>query len=516
MIRAKLFIVSCIIILSGSLAYATTKIANDPTNVIVGARVLGMGGAYISLADDPSAIFLNPAGLGQTKKLQLSSMSGRFANLFDQIQLTAVIPTKLGTFGIGYGGTLFNFSLPSAEVVTIGDQTRIIASGEASGKYNNTAVILAYGHEASFFNRFNFYLGGSLKLLSQELKATGLVDGTASGKEINLGLLFPVNKKIRLAVSGYNLLPDSSGGKITWSNNSTETFPARVRFGLSYKPIYAEIGQPQELKVLLDLDRYITISQPNLLHVGIEWSFAEIFFLRAGLDPTYNNDDSGNTSVANDQTYGLGLAYKGYRFDYAYHYYGNQPSNATNYFSLSYGIWPERKEIISAEVIAANQEVKLNIPLHTFSDVPATHWAADEISHLATLGILGSTLESTFQPDADVSRGDLLLVLLKLNKSLFIDSISRPKEPVTRAESLIVIFRKLEIGLPRVLERPYQDVSARHWAIKEISAAKQLGLLDFVNDNFLPNQPLTRAELAYVLFRTDKVKEELHSVPDAL
>src|SRR5512136_3110003 len=34
----------------------------------VGSKAIGMGGAFIGLADDPSAVFWNPAGLTQTSR----------------------------------------------------------------------------------------------------------------------------------------------------------------------------------------------------------------------------------------------------------------------------------------------------------------------------------------------------------------------------------------------------------------------------------------------------------------
>ncbi|MCK4513161.1 UPF0164 family protein [bacterium] len=37
----------------------------------MGARSVGMGGAYVSLADDGSALYWNPAGLSQTTGMRL-------------------------------------------------------------------------------------------------------------------------------------------------------------------------------------------------------------------------------------------------------------------------------------------------------------------------------------------------------------------------------------------------------------------------------------------------------------
>ncbi|MDD5382196.1 MAG: hypothetical protein PHH60_00880, partial [Candidatus Margulisbacteria bacterium] len=58
-------------------------IAADPTRLGVGARPLGMGKAFIGLADDAGALFLNPAGLGGMRDLAATTMTGKFINEVD-------------------------------------------------------------------------------------------------------------------------------------------------------------------------------------------------------------------------------------------------------------------------------------------------------------------------------------------------------------------------------------------------------------------------------------------------
>ena len=45
----------------------------------VGGRALGMGGAFVAVADDASGIYWNPAGLVGAKRIELSSM---YTNLY--------------------------------------------------------------------------------------------------------------------------------------------------------------------------------------------------------------------------------------------------------------------------------------------------------------------------------------------------------------------------------------------------------------------------------------------------
>jgi hypothetical protein len=67
----------------------------------VGARGLGMGGAYTALADDANAIYWNPAGLAQLDKREFTASH---AELFESTRhdfLAYAHPTSRGTFAAG-------------------------------------------------------------------------------------------------------------------------------------------------------------------------------------------------------------------------------------------------------------------------------------------------------------------------------------------------------------------------------------------------------------------------------
>ncbi len=74
------------------------------------ARALGMGNAFAALADDESAIFHNPAGLGKLHRMRIGSshslrhFPGPVENLdqFDCDPTVIVYPTRFGTYGAGF------------------------------------------------------------------------------------------------------------------------------------------------------------------------------------------------------------------------------------------------------------------------------------------------------------------------------------------------------------------------------------------------------------------------------
>src|SRR5690606_20685395 len=62
---------------------------------------------------------------------------------------------------------------------------------------------------------------------------------------------------------------------------------------------------------------------------------------------------------------------------------------------------------------------------------------------------------------------------------------------------------------------PYVDVQPGAWYLSEVSQAEELGLLDFIQDNrLMPNQPLTREEMASILAAVVRMKK--HSLPEQL
>lgn len=63
----KLLVALSIIGITTSLAYSNGFQINEQ-----GAKALGMGGAFVAQADDPSAVYFNPAGITQLEKFQFS------------------------------------------------------------------------------------------------------------------------------------------------------------------------------------------------------------------------------------------------------------------------------------------------------------------------------------------------------------------------------------------------------------------------------------------------------------
>lgn len=186
--------------------------------------------------------------------------------------------------------------------------------------------------------------------------------------------------------------------------------------------------------------------------------------------------------------------------------------------------------------------------LEKYSDVPDNYWARNEIEELGTLNIIPGYRDGTFKPEQKTKRFDYLLKLMNIGKvppatavkaNLFRDvklqdkiapylqagydkklvkgypdKRFRPYKIVNRVEGTVMTVRFANLKLETVNERPYEDIEARHWAIKEISAAKQQNMLKFALEYFYPKNDLPRAELAAMLANTPEVKKIIDELLD--
>jgi len=598
----RVLIFAFLVLIAGS-SLAEVRLTADITRLGVGARPLGMGKMFTGLADDISAMYLNPAGLAQLKTPQILSMSGKFVNSVNYLTLAAVSPTRFGTVGIGYAGAGIGFSTPVLQLTEIatGEYRVIPSTTEAvSYDYDNYAIALTYGTSVL---RPDLSVGATLKLFTETI--SGASKGSSSGYDLDLGLMFKPNPNLTLGVLGKSILPYDLGGKIKWDTGLEEAIPASVNLGASYKMKNITVGADYEF-------RPKQTDVPGYWHAGIEWWLTEIFALRAGVDQDVVGKGSGDDlAVTSNPTAGLSLLFRGFSFDYAFHRYNDIAANDTHYFSLSY-LFPEmtpkipftlsepkdkfvtdeEKIWVTGEVIDQRRvhELRINdkpayiakqgkfaeetplilklnrisveaydnegkllqsgsavgLRLKSFADVKPPYFAVRPIEFLATLDIISGYPDGSFKPLGNITRAEMCTLLMKIRgigdfkvsgkpfrdiqvshwaadyigaayRAAIVmgykDGTFRPNGLITRAEGVTMIgrFEKLTDG--EVLEAPYADVPGRHWAASKITLAKEAGWLKYLEGkNFEPQKPLTRGEVAEILFRTGTIQEKAEAL----
>lgn len=125
-------------------------------------------------------------------------------------------------------------------------------------------------------------------------------------------------------------------------------------------------------------------------------------------------------------------------------------------------------EVLLTVINRANEDLK---PGGYFTDTIG-HWAEGYIQLLYQWDVVSGTTDSTFNPNGQVTRGQLVAM----------------------------IFRASGLNVNEDYEGPatYKDIQG-FWAAKEVAILQEYGLIDiFDGQNFEPNKPVTREEMAYV------------------
>jgi hypothetical protein len=594
---------------SACLAAEEVTITSDITRLGVGARPLGMGKTFTGLSDDISAMYTNPGALGKLKEIQAMTMSGSFANLANYLTFAAIVPTNMGTFGIGYSGTGMGFTTPALDLVEIATgEYRVLPSTTetVSFNYSNYVIALAYG--TTLF-RPELSAGATFKLFTEGISGTSNAD--AHGYDMDVGLHYRPNPALSLGALARNVIPASMGGKVTWNTQQVSTLPMSYVLGANLK--LTALKDAGDINVMLDYEHkpYET-ALPGSWHTGVEWWITPFFAARGGVDQDVVGRGTGTElELSSNSTAGLSLFVGGVRFDYAYHQYNHLSENDTHYFSIVYAyekpkripieiISPKDKSTVRQAKVAVtgtakdraivvlkvnNRIVPLNLKDRSFSsevemklakntiwvagydakgklvdsqhvrvlrllsfiDVAPSHWARDPVEELATLGILSGFPNGKFKPDDTLKRAHLLVKIMQIGQMTpaapvpmpFVDvRKTQPSAPYLKAgydkklaygypdrtfkpsrladmpEAIAFAVRFSKLPQPKVLERPFQDISARHWAIKDITAAKENKMLDFLGPNLNPKKKFTRAEFAYILSHVPPIRTRIDELLD--
>ena len=535
-------------------------VAQDPTRYIPNGRILGLGKAYIGLADDTGAMYTNPAGLAQTTGWQLTSMSGKFLDEYSFLSFSGYYPTDFGVLGVGFAGTSISGAYATTiEAGTEADPIYVIDTTQPQmGNYNN-AVILSYANQLNrlpylkqlpYADRFS--IGANLKLFQAALYGDGIVGGDARGQELDLGLkFFPPQKWMTFGATLQNLLPFSLGGKLAYTSGHEESYPSVFEVGSAFNILGKEnalkkLGE-HELKLMLDFDYHPTLNNyPIVWHTGFEWKPMSIFAIRAGIDQDTAGDGKGGLTVVSDLAYGVGLYYGGFRFDYAYHTFAGAPNIDNHYFSLSYGfqppaagvpqepifieVPPDKLITFESKVPVVGKVIDPQIRKLTINDLPIKFGLKGDFSTVVDLKIGKNAIKInekkirvlrliTF-PDVKVGYWvDKPISLLAMQKIItgYPNGTFKPDGNITRAEMCTLLMKtRSQIFTREAFVTPeatgFGDVAKKHWAAAYIAQAAKLSVVKgYPDGTFKPSGNITRAEGLAMIARFAGISEEVYT-----
>ncbi len=202
----------------------TPRFAGDPLLLGAGARALGMGNAFVSISDDATAVYWNPAGLARLKRNESQVQHAeRFGGTVKHDVITAAGPSPVGGFGIG----LLRLGVEDIKLTTLEDpseslssKNRAVVSSEVGT--SDTSLHLCYGRAV----RPGIYLGTTLKLIWRNLAA-----GDGSGYGIDVGALYVPVPAWSLGLTVRNV----TRTRIRFDTGSTDRIPPSIWVGGAYR-----------------------------------------------------------------------------------------------------------------------------------------------------------------------------------------------------------------------------------------------------------------------------------------
>jgi len=268
----------------------------DELDLCVGARPVSLGGSFVAVADDPNAIFLNPAGLVQMDRAEITVMGAR---LFPGIE------------GDKLGMGLVGFVLPSGGLGTLGLGVQMFMAD----RFNKNAFTLSYARHLMGGLSLGVNLKGMMWKADLEPGDPG---PTSSGLKVGLdfGLFWRTPWKVRVGAFVRNVNQPSIANNTSLGGK----LPMEIRVGLAYERLGMLVTAELSSK-----DGVMDLSG------GVEQRFGENFCVYLG-GGQYLEKDKGSAKI----NAGVGYTFWNMHLEYGYMYLLDLPVGGAHRISFGY------------------------------------------------------------------------------------------------------------------------------------------------------------------------------------
>lgn len=271
----------------------------DFTELGMGARALGMGGAYSSICSGADSVYYNPAGLSS-----INGYTGEImhASIFRCLEKLDTFSGGLSISGIGsLGFALQRLGIDDIKITKFEEDKNGVKRPKLVETVNwaDNCFYASFGRQ--LYSSMSF--GTTFKYIRQ-----GGGDWHANGYGLDVGFQMALPLNMKFGVNFQNII-----GSVSWSTGAKDNLPLNIKVGTNYSlPIRKFSGS---LLFAIDGDikfaGYGTSSQIHSgkfsmdMHYGTEFNIANTLFIRAG---AYRSDFSC----------GAGLRIKMFTIDYAF------------------------------------------------------------------------------------------------------------------------------------------------------------------------------------------------------
>ncbi len=358
---------AAVILTLAALPAAATKYAGEFMKIPVGARAVGMGGAFSAIADDATSPFWNPAGMVYLPyKEAFLQHAEQFGSLVNHNFGGAVFPMKNGeehrsAFGISmtWVGVDDIPITPRPSGLKPGDWLDYGVDGIAetndfgqnNGKWDPGERLLITSDDLFMASSADMVLGlsyarqrgrhlawgGTVKFVRQSLPDTLVGEHVTSfGAGLDAALIYMPSDAVTMSA----VMHDLTTTYLTWSNGTREFVSPNLTTGAAFN-FYPGTGQALTWGTDLawdfegrKLDSQLKLGFLNAdLRTGLEYWFHNTLALRSGLN-------------GKDLNFGAGVRYKHFGADYA--------ASLNRFFAKDDPAFPEDHNLETTHLLSAS------------------------------------------------------------------------------------------------------------------------------------------------------------------
>ncbi len=268
----------------------------------LGTRGIAMGGAFVASADDPSAVFWNPACLVRVPGTQVQFTGTQW--FADVLYGGAVVSSEfqgIGTFAVSFA------MLQSGDM----DVTTVEQPEGTGETFNCTDMVAGLTFSRMLTDRFS--AGLTIKYVREQWD-----DVSAGGIAVDMGTLYDTGfKTLRIGMAiqhfGGELTPD---GEFTTYNSGQDSLMAYESYSM---PMTFKLGMAMDVInrgphfLTVEVDGIHPSDNVEQLGIGTEYWYNNMFALRGGY--RINTDEEGLTAGAG---FRIPIGGKTLTLDYAY------------------------------------------------------------------------------------------------------------------------------------------------------------------------------------------------------
>lgn len=261
-----------------------SKFAGEFLSIGVGGRALGLGGAFVALANDVTAGYWNPAGLSHLDYPEFTLMHDeRFGNLMNYDYGSVAIP-------VGSKATL-GFSLIRLGVDGIPDTRRALIDDNGNGflddvdRLDYTRITFFNAADWALFVSYSkksndrLSLGANVKLIRREIG-----DNSALGIGFDVAALYSPFDNFLVGAN----FQDVTTTLVAWDTGTNELISPTMKLGSAYffEFLGGKFAPALDFDLRFEGRKYASTANVGPVsmdaHVGLEYTFRELVALRVG------------------------------------------------------------------------------------------------------------------------------------------------------------------------------------------------------------------------------------------